>query len=704
MKKGNSLNNKRKKKYNWEYHEKLNQKYELYLIENKDKNNLRLKGNYHYENKPLNYYLYKKDLEPINNSNLTPLPQSKYLNNKITEKNKDDYKKFANIQKSVVEMRRIEYNANLNKIKRKGKINEHEEEIVNHFEEFKKMSVHMKKSIKNRKSCIQFGYNIKLSDKKRKTMNLKDIIEYIIKNAGKTEIDNMPKEVKVYLLKLIPALKKIQRSYKKHYQNLKKILKIQASYKAHLYSELFKDYLKRKEKISKFIFIIQKVLFLNLYHLKINPNPKYASQKCLMTKYIYTKEHLNKIIFLQNQIKTHLSHKKLKRIYGKKKCVYIKPYTINPLGTIIYLQRNVILFLERLKRRHALPTSQIIFKKKIYTKKLILIQRFAKCIHEEIVYPPIPKDLFNQNNIYVKGNRKNAQKKVNFIETKIIPFNQKKINMRVKNKDSTIKKFHKHLEKLIFLQRNIKIYLSREDYDIYDYPKSEEYITKDCFVLPHNDHILLLQRQIKYFLYRQKVKEKTKKKVVIFPLKITKSIRTNTEKIFMRLSKLRIMYDKNMILFIVTFIETIRKSLGKFSFDIIREESKKRKIFSLRGGKYKNTFAKSNLIKNAVFKVVEAQYKLEPVKPKDQKFFSNKNNSILSILKLGKKSDLEIAEKSKTKRSDKSDKSDRLIINEKIDERDEHNEEKEEKEDEKNEDVKSNKKKSNDNDNKNDEN
>ena len=148
---------------------------------------------------------------------MTPLPQSKYLNNKIVEKNKDDYKKFANIQKSVIEMRRIEYNANLNKIKKKEKINEHEEEIVNHFEEFTKMNDNKRKSIKNRKSCIQFGYNIKLSDKKRKTMNLKDKIEYIIKNAGKMEIENMPKEVKIYLSKLIPALKKIQRNYKKHY-------------------------------------------------------------------------------------------------------------------------------------------------------------------------------------------------------------------------------------------------------------------------------------------------------------------------------------------------------------------------------------------------------------------------------------------------------------------------------------------------------
>ena len=36
-------------------------------------------------------------------------------------------------------------------------------------------------------------------------------------------------------------------------------------------------------------------------------------------------------------------------------------------------------------------------------------------------------------------------------------------------------------------------------------------------------------------------------KKVIEPLKCTKTIRTNTEKIFTRLSKLRILYDKEMI-------------------------------------------------------------------------------------------------------------------------------------------------------------
>ena len=65
MKKVKSQNKKKKKTYNWEYHEKLSQKYESYLYENMDKNNLRLKGNYHYENKPLKFYLSQKEVEPI---------------------------------------------------------------------------------------------------------------------------------------------------------------------------------------------------------------------------------------------------------------------------------------------------------------------------------------------------------------------------------------------------------------------------------------------------------------------------------------------------------------------------------------------------------------------------------------------------------------------------------------------------------------
>ena len=177
MKKVNSQNKIKKKKYNWEYHEKLNQKYESYLLENLDKNNLRLKGNYHYENKPVEYYLNQKESDSINNSNLTPLPQSKYLNNKTKEKNLEDYKKFTNIQKSVVEMRRIEYTANFNKRKNE-KINDKETEDKKESEKEKKEKIDKKNSKKldkpvqirsMRKSCI----HLKILAKSMKKICLK---------------------------------------------------------------------------------------------------------------------------------------------------------------------------------------------------------------------------------------------------------------------------------------------------------------------------------------------------------------------------------------------------------------------------------------------------------------------------------------------------------------------------------------------------
>lgn len=660
MKKENSQNKKKKKKYNWEYHEKLSQKYESYLFENINKNNLRLKGNYHYENKPLEYYLNQKESDSINNSNLTPLPQSKYLNNKTKEKNIEDYKKFSNIQKSVVEMRRIEYTANFNKRKNE-KINNKEEENKKKAEKEKNLKNEKKEKnidkpvqIKSkRKSCIQFPYSINLFEKKRKTMSRNEINEYIFKNLGKIDVENMPKEVQNQIPKVKRCIIKIQKRYKLHLKNLKKIIKIQVNYRAHYYSKLYKDFSNRREKITKLIFIIQKVLLLNLYHLKINPNKIYSSNKCFISKNIYINNYLNKLIYLQREFKTYLYHKNLKRIYGKKKCVYLKPLTIKPLGKIRLLQRNIHLFLERLERRRKLPKSQLFFKKNVHTKKLILIQRFAKAIHVERINPLIPKDNFNKNNVFVKGNRKYAHKKVFFINTNIIPFNPKKINNTVKNKDSKITKSHKYLEKLIFLQKYIKIYISRDDYDIYDYPKCEEYITKDSYVLPNKENVLLLQRQIKFYLYRQKIKASKIHKVVILPLKITKTIRTNTEKIFMRLSKLRIMYDKNLIFFIVKIIETIKRYLGRISFDLIMKESKRKKIFSVKGGKYKNAFAKSFLIKKAVYKVVEPEYKFIPIKAEIKKSFTNKDTSFIG-LNLDKKKDLDFKEKSKTKRSDKS--------------------------------------------------
>ena len=647
MKKENSKN-KKKKKYNWEYHEKLNQKYETYLIENLDKNNLRLKGNYHYENKPVNYYLNKKEVEPINNSNLTPIPLSKYLNHKTKEQNFEDYKKYSNIQKSVVEMRRIEYNANLNKKKKNPK-----KSIQKEKKEEKKIV--KRNSARNiRYSCIEFGFTKFFSDNNDdiKVLNKKEILDYIFKNKEE-RIKDMPNEIKNYLTILIPALTKIQNRYRKHFKNLKSIVKIQANFRAHYYNRLFKEYSMRKDKITRLIYIIQKVLLLNLYHLKVNPNKIYSSSKCFYTKKIFTNNYINKLIFLQKEIKLYLSHKNLKRIYGKKKCVYIKPITQKPLGKIRLLQKNIILFLERLHRRHTLPTSQRIIKKKLYTQKLILIQRFAKAIHEEVLHPLISKENFNKKNIFVKSNRKYAHKKGCFIDTQIIPFNPKKINIKIKSKETKITKLHKYIKKIIFLQKYIKEYLARDDYDIYDYPKCEEYITKESFVLSNKQGVLLLQRQIKYFLYRQKIRDKTIKKVVIIPLKITKSIRTNTEKIFMRLSKLRIMYDKNIILFIIKIIEVIKRYLGNIAFRLIVEQSRKKKIFSIKGRKYVSTFSSSKIIKNAIYKVVEPQYKFTPIKKLKTNYYSNKNTPVLSFLNIDKKDDLKIQEEDKKKMSEK---------------------------------------------------
>ena len=144
--------NKKKSGLKWKYHEKFKQRYETYLIQNMNKNNLRLKGNYHYENKPVNYYLNQKESEPIKNTNLTPLPQSKYLNQKTKEKNMKDYIEFSKIQKSVVEMRRIEYNIKLVKKKEKIKIqnkekqnnDERKEKSINNINKIKRTIVKRK--------------------------------------------------------------------------------------------------------------------------------------------------------------------------------------------------------------------------------------------------------------------------------------------------------------------------------------------------------------------------------------------------------------------------------------------------------------------------------------------------------------------------------------------------------------------------------
>ena len=616
--------NKNKTGLKWKYHEKFKQKYETYLFQNMNKNNLRLKGNYHYENKPVNYYLDNKESNPIKNTNLTPLPQSKYLNQKTKEKNLKDFIEFSNIQKNVVQMRRIEYNVKLVKKKEKEEI---KDEDNNNKKEDDNNNINKKKNLIKRNSCIQFHHSIFILDKKRKTMNTMEIREYILSNINNLKEDELSKEVKIYLKHFESKVIKIQKRYKTHFLNLKKIKKIQSSYKAHLYYKLFKDFLNRKNRTKKFIYIIQKVLFLNLYHLKMNPKPKFALKKYIFTKYIYNIENIYKIIHLQREIKYFLFCKKLKIINTKKKCVYVKPFTIIPLNKIRLLQRNIILFLERLKRRHKIQTSQIFYKRMDQTKQIILIQRLARAIHKDLIYPSIPKDTFCENNIFVKSNRKKARKKCNFINTKIIPFGHKDINVRISIKNSLVTKSHKYLEKVIFLQRFVKIYFTREDYDIYDYPKEEEYITKESNVLPKKENILYLQSEIKYFLYRQKIRANTIKKMVIKPLKCTKTIRTNTEKIFTRLSKLRILYDKDLIIFIIKIIEAIRKYLGRTCYNLIKQRSKKRKKFIGNNGKLSDTKIHESSMKKDIFKVIDPEYNIESELKKINKENISKDNN-----------------------------------------------------------------------------
>ena len=626
-----SKTNKKKSGLKWEYHEKFKLKYETYLLQNANKNNIRLKGNYHYENKPINFYLNQKEIEPIKNTNLTPLPQSKYLNQKMKEKNMEEYIEFSNIQKNVVQMRRFEYNIKL--VKKKDK----EKQKIENFNKLIKSKDENKndkntRKMQKRNSCIQLNRSVFLLDKKRKTMNMIDLKDFILNNINNLNESEMPKEV-LHLLKIFKSkVIIIQRKYKKHLNNLKKIIKIQANYKSHLYSKLYKEFHIRKEKIKKLIYIIQKVLFLNLYHLKVNPKPKFASTKSIITKYEYDISNIYKIIRLQREIKYYLFCKKLKLLKAKKKCVYNKPYTICPLAKIKLIQRNIIIFLERLKRRHKIQTSQIIYKRKDHTKKIILIQKLARAIHRDVVYPPIPKERFSQNNVFMKSNRKYGRKKSYFINTNVIPFIGNDINKKVKIRNSLRTKSHKYLEKIIFLQRYIKTYLSREDYDKYDYPKEEEYITKQSYVLPKKDNLLYIQSEVKYFLYRQKIRVNTIKKIVIEPLKCTKTIRTNTEKIFTRLSKLRILYDKDLIILIVKIIEVIRRYLGRTCFKAIKEFSSKRNRFIGNDGKlsFIKLFAQSSLMKQYIVKVVEPEYSIEKELKKQNKNINKKNKEINS--------------------------------------------------------------------------
>ena len=485
----NIKNNNKTTKFNWELHQKLQKKYNEYLTDNQV--NIKLKGNSNFNNRPISYYL-ENNKEPITNENLTPIPirEKKYL------KKKERIKEYSNMQRSVVQMRRIEYN---NKLKKKNK------KIENY--------------------------------------------EYYYK---------------------IPLIITIQRLWKKRYNKLsKKAEKIQSKFKQYIFRKYFLFSREVKNNIDKLVFIIQKVLFLNFAKIKIL---KLNKEHCFITK---KRGRFDEVKLIQRYIRNHLITKKCKMIFNKQKCVFYRPIQDLNLNVIKKIQNATIKYLEIIKGRKKILNSFTAVKKIIPLSKIIKIQRFIKGIYRKQIKDNIPKEGFDRYFYFTKIIHIETEKHKNEImmekmkyNTNIIPFRTISLRFFVIPNQLFITKIHKKLEKIILLQKNIRIFLKNiaVEYDYIDIPKNHEYVTKYDLVMFEQWNLINLQRKIKYFLYRQKMKKYTFQKVKLEPKILTKSIRTSTEKIFERLSKLRIEYDKNLILMIVRLIENTRKACARLWF------------------------------------------------------------------------------------------------------------------------------------------
>ena len=278
--------------------------------------------------------------------------------------------------------------------------------------------------------------------------------------------------------------------------------------------------------------------------------------------------------------------KKCKRIFNKQKCVFYRPIQDLNLNVIKKIQNATIKYLEIIKGRKKILNSFTAVKKIIPLSKIIKIQRFIKGIYRKQIKDNIPKEGFDRYFYFTKIIHIETEKHKNEImmekmkyNTNIIPFRTISLRFFVIPNQLFITKIHKKLEKIILLQKNIRIFLKNiaVEYDYIDIPKNHEYVTKYDLVMFEQWNLINLQRKIKFFLYRQKMKKYTIKKVKIEPKILTKSIRTSTEKIFERLSKLRIEYDKNLILMIVRLIENTRKACARLWFYKLKY-SKIRKI------------------------------------------------------------------------------------------------------------------------------
>ena len=547
-------------------HNKLFDKYLNYLELNKNNKNIKLKGNYKYNNMPISYYLNNPNF-PITNNNLTPLPINKKNNNNI--KNNNIKKNNNNMQKNIISMRRMEYNYKL----------------------------------KKNNNNYNFNYNN----------------------------NNINKEINSYKISLIIL---IQRQCRKRFKNKKKnACLIQATFRGYIMHKYYQIYKKNKNLLEQFIFKLNKIFFLNLYFLKI----KVAINK---HHFIIKKKHsLIQIKFIQNHIKHFLITKNSRQIFYKSKCVFIKPINNLNLGAIKLIQKTVINYLLRLQKRKKRLKSIFIIKFNRPISKILLIQKFIRAIYRKKIKNNIPKNSFNSNYFFNKINlsknniieRENLQLKLKNIipiNTKITPFRKYNFPFKIQQtKNIFYTKTYCKIYKIKFLQKFIRKYLTivQNEYSFIEYPKKQEFYTKVNFVFLNNSKLLLLQKEIKYFLYRQNVKKYTKKKITLEPMIYTKTIRQYNELIFQRLSKLRIEYDKELIIFIVRVIENTRKFCGRLWFYKIKN-NKKRKL-KLIITKSKNDYEDLNDIDPLKFiKSHNKNYKFNLDFIKNKNISNNKKN------------------------------------------------------------------------------
>lgn len=486
----------------WKLHEKLSNNYTSYLSKIKNKPDVRLYGNYNYYNRPISYFLQKPN-SPITNTNLTPIP----VRSKQYVQREHQKEEYSSIQKSVVTMRRIEYNNKIRSIRK-----------------------------------------------------------------------NPNSDISLYYLKLIVL---IQREWRKIYKKRNtKITKIQKIFRGYIINKNFADVLKLNKKFSKFSFIIQKVLFLNFCRIrKINKENLTGS---FMDKLIFISQP---IVYLQRYIKHFLKTKHCKNVFNKQKCVFIKPINNLLLFHIKRIQRAVIVFLERLHSRKKLVKPIFCIKIHRPISKILFLQKFIRyAILRKKEKPHIPKLGFRRNYFYTKEIIVN--KPIDFDEKKrlenqtiIIPKRkEKKIKFRKLTGYLYITKIHPNVKKVIFLQKEILSFLFRRRASLlfFPVPSHQGLVIKLNKVIPNKHQLQFLQREINYFIRRKRLKENIMTKIKLPPMKFTKTIQTATEKIFERLSRLRIDYDKDLIAFLVKLNEMVRKLCARKWF--YKLQNKKRKI------------------------------------------------------------------------------------------------------------------------------